>query len=370
MTYVLFRQVDTLDLLPQIVQPMIQRISLELDCYIEVTNAAGQRIAAAGKETEPSLLSEQALVLQGSPVGHVRAASAAALPGLVAVISTAVEAVSEQFSRFAADYGKRLAVSAWAQLLTASYAFNDEILEQSASNLGIHTNIERTVFLIRALPTHELDSHVRHQDDDRIGPTALKVRPDSEIIWETLYSVFSSSAIVADLSSHLFFAAPPSSAQTDELKTGQAILQRLRKEGYVVKVGIGGRGRGLSGYRESYDLAKQTLQLQDRLGKNEPILYSEWGVLRLIEAVPRVVRTEFLSNYAQRFEKLDLELVKTLRAFLEHDLNVKRTSEFLHVHRNTLIYRLAQLESATGLDPRRFEDAVLIRVLLWCQDLS
>jgi hypothetical protein len=44
------------------------------------------------------------------------------------------------------------------------------------------------------------------------------------------------------------------------------------------------------------------------------------------------------------------ELLRTLRAFVAHDYDRGATSEALHVHRNTLAYRLRRIEELTGLD--------------------
>jgi PucR C-terminal helix-turn-helix domain len=44
------------------------------------------------------------------------------------------------------------------------------------------------------------------------------------------------------------------------------------------------------------------------------------------------------------------DLLRTLRAFVVHDYDRAATSEALHVHRNTLAYRLRRIEAITGLD--------------------
>jgi len=43
---------------------------------------------------------------------------------------------------------------------------------------------------------------------------------------------------------------------------------------------------------------------------------------------------------------------------------VSEAARRLHVHRNTLVYRLDRLKQETGLDARRFEDAVAMYLAL------
>ncbi|MBE3596779.1 MAG: helix-turn-helix domain-containing protein [Hydrogenibacillus sp.] len=53
----------------------------------------------------------------------------------------------------------------------------------------------------------------------------------------------------------------------------------------------------------------------------------------------------------------------TVRALWAERLNVSRAARSLEVHRNTLLYRLGRLKEATGLDPRRFDDALALYIL-------
>ncbi|WP_047154928.1 PucR family transcriptional regulator [Aneurinibacillus tyrosinisolvens] len=55
---------------------------------------------------------------------------------------------------------------------------------------------------------------------------------------------------------------------------------------------------------------------------------------------------------------------RTIAAFLEQNLNLSETARTLHIHRNTLQYRLEKIKMVTGLDAKRFEEAVLLRILL------
>jgi len=59
----------------------------------------------------------------------------------------------------------------------------------------------------------------------------------------------------------------------------------------------------------------------------------------------------------------DAEMVDTADEFLESSLNVSETARKLYLHRNTLIYRLDKIEKETGLNIRRFSDAITFRLI-------
>ena len=59
----------------------------------------------------------------------------------------------------------------------------------------------------------------------------------------------------------------------------------------------------------------------------------------------------------------DKDMMETAERFLENSLNISETSRDLFMHRNTLMYRLDKIERITGLNIRKFSDAVTFRVI-------
>ena len=59
----------------------------------------------------------------------------------------------------------------------------------------------------------------------------------------------------------------------------------------------------------------------------------------------------------------DEEMLNTAEEFLESSLNTSETSRKLYLHRNTLIYRLDKIEKSTGLNIRKFSDAITFRLI-------
>ncbi len=58
------------------------------------------------------------------------------------------------------------------------------------------------------------------------------------------------------------------------------------------------------------------------------------------------------------------EMLHTIEMFFDKDLNLSDTARQLYIHRNTLVYRLDKIQRQTGLDLRKFEDAITFRMLL------
>lgn len=62
--------------------------------------------------------------------------------------------------------------------------------------------------------------------------------------------------------------------------------------------------------------------------------------------------------------KLTQEQLDLLDVLFRQNLNISETARSLYIHRNTLLYRLDKITELTGLDPRIFMDAVLLRLFI------
>ncbi len=65
----------------------------------------------------------------------------------------------------------------------------------------------------------------------------------------------------------------------------------------------------------------------------------------------------------------DAELMKTIFAFFENNLNTSVTSSKTFMHRNTLNYRLDKVKKLTGLNLKLFEHAVVFKNLIIINDI-
>ncbi|KGA98998.1 hypothetical protein AJ85_06860 [Alkalihalobacillus alcalophilus ATCC 27647 = CGMCC 1.3604] len=82
------------------------------------------------------------------------------------------------------------------------------------------------------------------------------------------------------------------------------------------------------------------------------IIYSEELLLEIIGAeMEHSVKDEFLERVLGRLES-EPELQGTLRSYLIHNQSIVDTAEALHIHKNTLHYRLKQIRELTGIDAK------------------
>lgn len=75
------------------------------------------------------------------------------------------------------------------------------------------------------------------------------------------------------------------------------------------------------------------------------------------------VKKRLLDTFpVQSADKLTQEQRDLLDELFRQNLNISETARSLFIHRNTLLYRLDKITEVTGLDPRIFKDAVLLRL--------
>jgi sugar diacid utilization regulator len=87
---------------------------------------------------------------------------------------------------------------------------------------------------------------------------------------------------------------------------------------------------------------------------------------QLAEALERLALGP-LQDYAER---RSADLLETLETFMACDLDRRRAAELLHVHPNTLDYRLRRVEELTGLSLARPRDLTMVSLALRKRALS
>ncbi|GEB76289.1 PucR family transcriptional regulator [Sporolactobacillus inulinus] len=71
-----------------------------------------------------------------------------------------------------------------------------------------------------------------------------------------------------------------------------------------------------------------------------------------------------ITQQVKRLRDVPPELLHSVTSYFQHNFNLSKAADELFLHRNTLTYRLDRVYQLTGLDPKHFEDAVILSLLI------
>lgn len=148
-------------------------------------------------------------------------------------------------------------------------------------------------------------------------------------------------------------------------RAARALAARLRADTRAhVNVGVGRYHPGIRGLAMSYADARAALSLGRRFhGQCGVHCLDELGVAAFVGLADEQTKIDLAQHLLSPLDH-EPDLLATLDGFFRADCVPSVAATMLGVHRNTLAYRLDKIASLTGLDPRRFDDAVQIRLAL------
>lgn len=134
-----------------------------------------------------------------------------------------------------------------------------------------------------------------------------------------------------------------------------------------VHIAVGTIVSDLKDVSNSYKEASMALEVGKIFNCEDHIsTYSKLGIGRIIYQLPLPLCKMFIQEVlkGKKVENFDEETLMTVNKFFENSLNVSETSRQLYIHRNTLVYRLDKLLKMTGLDLRKFDDAIVFKITI------
>lgn len=146
------------------------------------------------------------------------------------------------------------------------------------------------------------------------------------------------------------------------------IKQSVYEEvGVNIKIAIGSTVKSVLELSASFSQAISTFRMA-KIFKTTGDIHSfkEFMLIKMLEDLPKHKLSENLQTLMDSSAKeifSDEEMLSTAEEFLESSLNTSETSRKLYLHRNTLIYRLDKIEKSTGLNIRKFSDAITFRLI-------
>ena len=218
-----------------------------------------------------------------------------------------------------------------------------------AKKLHIDTEVKRVVYIIET--KNEKDTN------------ALE-------IVRTLFAPKTHDFITAVDEKNIILVKEVKSTDTlDDLdKTAYMIIDMLSTEAMsAAKIAYGTVINDIREVSRSYKEAQMALDVGKIFYSDKSVVaYSRLGIGLLIYQLPIPLCQMFIREIfgGKSPDDFDEETLSTINKFFENSLNVSETSRQLYIHRNTLVYRLDKLQKSTGLDLRKFDDAITFKIAL------
>ena len=185
-------------------------------------------------------------------------------------------------------------------------------------------------------------------------------------------------ALLKDRGATLAVLIPSGGDQPPErdLFDGLRVRLNLALPDAVVTCGIGPVAMTPAGIVRSYLQAEQAARIGSQfLGGDQTVDFEELGAYRLLASVENQQSLDgFYQEYLGAVESYDAryngELLETLEGFFSANGNHARAAEGLHLHRNTLLYRLSRIEALTGRDLANPETRLCLQLALKIRHLG
>ncbi|HTS96037.1 MAG TPA: helix-turn-helix domain-containing protein [Streptosporangiaceae bacterium] len=138
----------------------------------------------------------------------------------------------------------------------------------------------------------------------------------------------------------------------------------------MLTVGIGGACRDPADIARSYGQARRTIDAVVRLGRQgQVVAFEDLGIHRLLLQVPdlaelRSFAAEILGKLGAQEGQRGTELLTTLACYFRENSSPQRTARSLHVHPNTVAYRIRRIQEITGLHLGSYRDRLMAQVAL------
>lgn len=137
--------------------------------------------------------------------------------------------------------------------------------------------------------------------------------------------------------------------------------------GEEVSVGIG-KPTDYVNLKQSHEQAERACKIAQ---KEKRIIFEVELRFEMIQhEISQHTKLQYISRTIAPIAEEDV-LLQTLRNWFDHDMSIQNTATTLHIHKNTLYYRLEQVEKRTGLSIQKTDDLMLLYIgLRFLQEIA
>lgn len=168
-------------------------------------------------------------------------------------------------------------------------------------------------------------------------------------------------SLLTMISDRIMAICPTSAGQATLPQVGESVQARIRAvaPGLTASVAFGGPCASAREFTRSYREARECLRLVRQMGLRERLVCVEdLGIFRTLlfnVRNPRALAREaggILRRVMEHDRARRTDLLRSLEVYLDHRCELAAAARALHVHPNTLKYRLHRVAELTGRDPR------------------
>lgn len=322
----------------------------------------------------PFVYEEQTIAVFGLPLdnGPITQEAMTLLQGLAEVI------VYQHFLLDKIQSAERVRADFIKHALTAPTVDSADIYHQ-ADILQLHLRAPQAVMLIHVdgleRETHDRHSHLSTEEQqlqlDTVTETiSTHIREGFKNIQDNLVAYFGNNQFILlkGIGGESLTTLNTIRLLNEKAEYALQLMQKLSL-GHTITVGVGQYYPELGGLRKSYQDAKLAFEVGSKVWGHGRVYHIKHVGMFITLANTTQDRKAELAHQILSPLLRDEQLFKTVQVFLASGLNLTEAAEKLHIHRNTLIYRLDKTKKLINLDPRHFDDALQIKLgLMFYQD--
>ena len=160
-------------------------------------------------------------------------------------------------------------------------------------------------------------------------------------------------------------------ALDDNMKFSKKIIDVVLHSDYEsrISIGVGRSYQKIDEIRKSYNEALRAVDYLETRKDINILHYDELGIFKILshsELKPEL--TQFFDDVLEPLVKYDKEkgheLVETLKKYFEYRGNVKKISEAMYAHYNTIVYRMNRIKEITDMDFENSDDYLNMQVAI------
>ncbi|MCC7600437.1 helix-turn-helix domain-containing protein [Janthinobacterium sp. FW305-129] len=241
---------------------------------------------------------------------------------------------------------------------------SDASMQAWAARLAVDLRVPRAMFVLEIPDAGEGPG----ERLDQVLTQLQQVQSDLSARWPALLMAVVSPGELVLLDA--FPASGPQQARAAQARQRLLELHQVAQQALApaATLSMGVALPGLDGATASYESAKQTARVgRARDGAQATFSYLELSLPVLLSGLQDGWQAEQLRQTLARLQAHDRKagtLMRTLAAWFRHHSHPMATARALHIHRNTLDYRLQKIAELTGLDLDDTDDRLLLYVAL------